>query len=159
MRHHDTPGTYILVVALERDTRLTIGSLGGHDLRAGYYLYVGSALNGLRSRLSRHLRPEKKRHWHIDYLLAIASVCEIWYMESPERHECAWAEALRWSGVVEPAAPGFGSSDCRCGTHLFYSAERPSVETAFMMASTAEGSMSLGSGLPVLRIKGAPEPD
>jgi len=40
----------------------------------GYYTYTGSALgNGatsLKHRLARHLKKQKQKFWHIDYLLA-----------------------------------------------------------------------------------------
>jgi Uri superfamily endonuclease len=133
MPKETTPGTYILVIALDHDARITIGRLGKYDLREGYYLYVGSALNGLSNRLARHLRREKRLHWHIDYLLQVASVCEVWYSAGPQRRECAWAEALERSGDVEPSVAGFGSSDCRCRSHLFYSGERPRVGSVFSL--------------------------
>ncbi len=125
MGKRSEPGTYVLVIELGRAVRLVVGRLGACDFRAGYYLYVGSALGGLQSRVARHLRKEKRLHWHIDYLLQAAKVIEVWYRVGPERLECAWAEALRRSGRVEPVLRGFGASDCGCEGHLFYSAQRP----------------------------------
>jgi len=65
--------------------RLRIGKLGIHNLPHGYYVYVGSALGGLASRLRRHLRSEKRLHWHIDYLLRQAAVAQIWYAIGPDK--------------------------------------------------------------------------
>ena len=72
----------------------------------------------LKQRLGRHLRAEKKFHWHIDYLLQKARIEEIITCEAEERTECAIVDALseRFESV-----PGFGASDCRCRSHLFYS--------------------------------------
>ena len=61
-------GTYLLLIEISSNVGLHVGKLGNQVLEAGYYLYVGSALNGLRSRISRHLQVDKKLHWHIDYL-------------------------------------------------------------------------------------------
>jgi len=40
------------------------------DLLPGYYIYIGSAFGpgGVRARMLRHLRADKPKHWHIDYL-------------------------------------------------------------------------------------------
>jgi Uri superfamily endonuclease len=119
------PGAYVLLAHLAEPACIAVGALGERTFEAGYYLYVGSALGGLRARLARHLRAEKRLHWHIDYLLEQARVCEVWWAVSPERLECAWASALSGAAGMAPCAAPFGASDCRCATHLFYGAERP----------------------------------
>lgn len=96
----------------------------------GYYLYFGSALNGLNSRIARHIRQDKKLHWHIDTLTAVAQVVQVWYVVDTRRWECAWAKAASCiPGVVMPAR-GFGSSDCRCPSHLLYLADWRDVSSA-----------------------------
>lgn len=125
MTFSSDPGTYVLVVRLAAPVTLAVGRLGALSLDAGPYLYVGSALGGLRARLERHLRTEKRLHWHIDYLLRCARVEAIWYRQGSERRECAWAEALAHSPGVVAVAPGFGASDCHCATHLFYCSAAP----------------------------------
>ena len=110
-------GSYILVLDLADDTRLAIGRLGTFEFPAGLYLYCGSALNGLEARIRRHLRRDKKHHWHIDYLAAVAPVVEVWWVVDEERWECRWAEAITGQGGLV-VAKGFGSSDCRCPSHL-----------------------------------------
>ena len=109
---------------LERATLLSIGRTRQAHFEAGYYLYVGSALNGLRARLKRYLHEERRLHWHIDWLLQAARLLEIWYHIGPERLECLWAMRLATSNV-RPTPFAFGASDCRCHTHLFYSPQRP----------------------------------
>jgi Uri superfamily endonuclease len=133
------PGTYALLLKLDKRERITVGKLGTFDFPAGCYLYVGSALGpgGLRARLARHQRgsesssqsnsgqTSKKLHWHIDYLLQQAQLVEVWSVASEERLECKWGEvASRLSGAQVPVR-GFGSSDCRCPAHLIYFAVRP----------------------------------
>jgi Uri superfamily endonuclease len=136
------PGTYALLLKLDKQERITIGKLGTFDFPAGYYLYVGSALGpgGLRARLAHHRRSSEnssganrgqtgqKLHWHIDYLLQRGQLVEVWSVASAERLECKWGQiARRLSGAQVPVQ-GFGSSDCRCPAHLIYFRARPSRE-------------------------------
>lgn len=116
------PGTYALVLALDRPRRIVIGRLGVFDFPAGWYVYAGSALGpgGLAARVARHLRREKRLHWHIDYLLRHARVVEVWIRAGPERCECAWARAAAALPGATIAVPRFGASDCRCAGHLVY---------------------------------------
>ena len=123
-------GTYALVLQLERQEEIAIGKLGAFTFPAGYYLYVGSALGpgGLEARLARHRRRDKKLRWHIDYLLEHAQLVEVWSAVSTARLECLWAQAARQLPGSETPVPGFGSSDCRCPSHLIRLVRKPSYE-------------------------------
>ena len=116
------PGTYVLVMWLSGPCSLEIGRLGTFAFRPGRYAYVGSALGpgGLGARLERHARREKWPHWHIDYLLDRAVLCEVWYLKTATRWECAWAGVLGKLPEVQAPVPGFGASDCACRSHLFF---------------------------------------
>ncbi|MEE8353903.1 MAG: GIY-YIG nuclease family protein [Dehalococcoidales bacterium] len=109
-------GSYVLLIRLDQARMIAAGRRPRQRFPAGYYAYVGSALNGLRTRLERHLREDKRLHWHIDYLLREAQIVDIVTCRSQERTECAIAAALaeRFDTVA-----GFGASDCRCRSHLF----------------------------------------
>jgi Uri superfamily endonuclease len=129
------PGTYALLLRATAPRTVTIGSLGPMSVSPGYYVYVGSALKGLRGRLSRHLTPVHKitLKWHVDYIRQVTSVVEIWVTESRYRWECPWVKvmlALPRAQVPEPK--GFGSSDDKgkgkCITHLAYFSVKPSLE-------------------------------
>ncbi|MEA3346131.1 MAG: GIY-YIG nuclease family protein [Chloroflexota bacterium] len=115
------PGTYVLLLHLLSPTEIRVGKLGTSRFPTGWYTYVGSALGpgGLAARLARHQR-RRRLHWHIDYLLALSGLVEIWWTVSPKRWECVWAQALK--GLPGAAIPmlGFGASDCRCSTHLLH---------------------------------------
>ncbi|WP_224337128.1 GIY-YIG nuclease family protein [Haloprofundus halobius] len=121
-------GTYTLVVELATDTRLTVGALGAVDVLAGGYAYTGSALGpGGFARVDRHREvaagERVVHHWHVDYLLGhpAASIRDV--VTTPgEDVECAVSTALG-DGPI----PGFGSSDCRCLSHL---ARWPTVDEA-----------------------------
>ena len=110
-------GSYILVLHLSAKQKLPIGKLGTLTFPKGFYLYVGSAMGSLTARLQRHMRKEKKDHWHIDSLRAVSESCYALPIRSSERLECELAEAL--GKVAHWRVPGFGSTDCSCETHLF----------------------------------------
>ncbi len=114
-------GTYILVLKLHWESVIDVGGLGELTFPAGTCLYCGSALGpgGLAARIAHHARFPGSPRWHIDYLRFAASPVEVWYIESEERFEHEWAGILAGLDGVEEAAPGFGSSDCDCPSHLF----------------------------------------
>ncbi|MCJ7721329.1 GIY-YIG nuclease family protein [Candidatus Bathyarchaeota archaeon] len=73
-----TIGVYTLLLHVSKEVTLTVGKLEKQMFSEGYYTYTGSALgNGatsLKHRLSRHLKKQKQKFWHIDYLLANQNV-------------------------------------------------------------------------------------
>lgn len=113
-------GSYVLLIQLPQEQTITIGSLKAIRFPGGYYAYVGSAMGGFKSRLRHHLKDNKKPHWHIDYLLEKASVTSLILSEATDSAECAIARAL--SSQFD-SIPGFGSSDCKCQSHLFLAAD------------------------------------
>ena len=110
-------GTYLLFLTIRERKEISTGSLGILDVKEGEYCYVGSAMNGLRSRLNRHMRKEKRMHWHIDRLTSCADAMEA-YVPLRPIPECTLSEMAERCGCI-PVLKGFGCSDCRCGTHLF----------------------------------------
>ncbi len=124
------PGNYLLEIQAPALPAVKIGRLGRFDLPGGWYYYVGSARGpgGLRARLGRHLKPNKRLHWHIDYLLELSPVKRVFWAETAGNIEHDWANLLRatFSGLV--LCPGFGASDCRCKAHLFYFSEKISID-------------------------------
>ena len=103
-------GTYTLLIELNKPVDIPIGKLGNYHFEAGYYAYIGSALNNLEKRVERHSNAEKKLHWHTDYLLNHAKVQQVIYGETDKKLECSIAKEL--IKTLEPI-PGFGCSD-RC---------------------------------------------
>ena len=122
------PGTYALILASSSEASLIIGKLGRLELRAGCYVYVGSAFGpgGLNSRISRHRKKTGPIHWHIDYLKTAVCLNEIWVTCDPVRREHQWAELIAEGRNASTPMLGFGSSDCGCESHLFFFSSRPS---------------------------------
>ncbi len=112
-------GTYCLIIEVEKDSKILVGRLQQLQFKRGFYIYVGSALNSLESRVTRHLSSKKKLHWHVDYLLMDSSsnIKEVIYSQGEEKIECSLASLI--SDKSSPVAR-FGCSDCKCGSHLFY---------------------------------------
>ena len=117
-----TPGLYHLRIRLRRTVRIRVGALGAVRFPVGWYVYTGSARNGLEQRIGRHLRRRKTKHWHIDYLLAIADHVEAFVLPGTDTSECKLHDRLTGGQVV---SPGFGSSDCGCESHLAWFGKRP----------------------------------
>ena len=124
---HSPSGVYVLVLFLQKDIMLTVGKLGTHKFLGGFYNYTGSALGkgaaGLKQRIARHLRTEKRKFWHIDYLLGNedVSVEAVVVAGTSKNLECILNGFLRGVGG-EVVVEGFGASDCgnRCGSHLLH---------------------------------------
>ena len=122
-------GSYILLIQLPKEQTIQIGSLLDIYFPSGYYAYVGSAMGGLESRLNRHLKQDKKLHWHIDYLLQQASISGVIVCQSRQKVECDIAQALsRQFDYI----PGFGATDCHCRSHLFFSSNKVRLKSAIM---------------------------
>ena len=145
-----------MVMHLDHEMDLEIGSKGMMHFNAGYYMYIGSAKANLTKRIERHKRKRKKMHWHLDYFRShcemIAALpirtsgflLESWSwthepypsmpsMPDPDIEvsvECALADAVR--AIAEWEVPKFGSSDCYCTSHLFGMKENPIHNKAFM---------------------------
>jgi len=120
-----TPGIYHLIISLSEEKTISIGKLGTFHLDPGLYIYTGSALGGLESRIARHLRSEKCLHWHIDYLLQHAIVIDVITYPTKERLECQFNQKVLSLPGCKIPIPGFGSSDCNCIAHLAHFYERP----------------------------------
>jgi Uri superfamily endonuclease len=138
-------GTYILFAYFDHVATLSIGQLGEFNFPAGYYAYVGSARGpgGLKARLARHLRAGKRPRWHVDYLLELANVTEIWKASSNERLECQWTEALLNVRGARVPVPGFGSSDCGCAAHLLHFQSPPSLKVFRNQLSSTDLTVSV----------------
>ena len=111
-------GVYVLIIKVKKDLLIDVGALGGIEFKKGNYAYVGSAQNNLKKRIQRHLSKDKKKRWHIDYLLLNPNtkIENIFYKEVGKEEECKIAHMLNSS---EESITGFGSSDCGCQSHLF----------------------------------------
>lgn len=124
-------GSYILIMLLNSEKKIRVGSLGGIPFPEGFYTYLGSALGGFKSRVNRHLTEDKKPKWHIDYLLSEAKVLRVIFCETERRLECLLSQALvdGFSFI-----PGFGSSDCRCQSHLYFANDESSLKLGIRKA-------------------------
>ena len=122
-------GIYCLVFRNPGCT-IRIGALGALTFRAGWHIYVGSALgSGGLQRLGRHISLsqlcDKKPKWHVDYLLTSPGFTLVFavYAVTAGCLECRLAHELNKHSI-----PKFGCSDCSCTSHLLYRQGNPSKE-------------------------------
>jgi Uri superfamily endonuclease len=113
-------GIYQLLLHLPESAYIQIGKRGKFRFPKGYYMYTGSARNGFKGRIGRHLRKDKKRFWHIDYLLDHASVRDVFLFDNKRQDECSLSRETLARSRAKVIAPGFGSSDCGCPSHLVF---------------------------------------
>lgn len=109
-------GAYLVLLELTEPLELVTGKLGRIRYRAGWYLYVGSAMANLTRRLERHRRLRKRQHWHIDHLRQASRFVEALPIRASDRLECDLAAAF--GELADWRIPRFGSSDCACDSHL-----------------------------------------
>ena len=121
----DSPGIYTLIITVLRAVTGEVGKLGPQTIVPGLYTYTGSALGqsvNLKTRISRHLRSQKKTRWHIDYLLGWGDVAvkAVICAETTLRKECEVARNIEQMANIDVEVRGFGSSDCTrgCTSHL-----------------------------------------
>jgi Uri superfamily endonuclease len=131
-------GTYILVIRLLENSKILIGSLGIIDFIKGFYLYIGSAMGikssaTLENRIKRHISESNSKNlfWHIDYLLAskICLLTRIYLIPTTIRLECIISKEIHKAS--DNYIKKFGSSDCRCPSHLYYFLEFDRIEGCF----------------------------
>jgi Uri superfamily endonuclease len=162
-------GTYVLLLQVTRMRRLMIGRSGTFDFQPGFYAYVGSAFGagGLRARVAHHLAAVAVPHWHIDYLMGLATPLEVWYAVGNRKLERDWVEMLERERRCRCPIPRFGSSDYRRSrtSHLFFTKRRPSfgwfeqrVQEVFEAEIKAQCATVKGDGLSYCRRGAEPGP-
>ncbi|MBN1784931.1 MAG: GIY-YIG nuclease family protein [Candidatus Bathyarchaeota archaeon] len=151
-------GTYTLLLHVQKQVTVTIGSLGKQRFPVGYYSYTGSAMGkraSLKNRIARHLRKEKRCFWHIDYLLdnENVSVEAVVTAETSQKVECEINQHTKTMMDAKIQAKGFGSSDCQrnCRSHLLFFPDAENVDLLVQNLVTGFRSMSGVLAVHVIR--------
>jgi len=121
-------GVYNLIIKLSKSKEINIGRLGTFAFPKGFYVYTGSAQNGLEKRINRHLSSSKKFHWHIDYLLSYAKIVKVFRYIGDRNAECKLSRTIGRYDGAGVIVNRFGSSDCDCVTHLYYFKSMPGIK-------------------------------
>lgn len=108
---------YMIEGYLAKEKEIIVGKLGTFFFPAGRYIYVGSARRNIRSRIERHLRIEKKLRWHFDYLRPFLQIEKVQTFDGVHG-ECGLFHKLLVKKQGKMIVKGFGSSDCKCHSHL-----------------------------------------
>ncbi len=121
MTRNTVKGVYLLIIEITNQLIIIIRGTR-YKLEPGYYIYVGSAWGpgGLRSRIARHIKKDKKIHWHIDKVTSkpfslVKTICFL--PGAPSYYESRIARTL---SMKLDFIPRFGSTDRRGDiSHLF----------------------------------------
>lgn len=124
-------GIYHLIIRLPRNNMVQVGRLGAFFFPKGFYVYTGSAQVSLGRRVARHISQVKKLHWHIDYLLQSGIIVNILTTEGSKNRECVLSNQIALGLGGRVVAEKFGSSDCRCRTHLYFFEDKPEIHSLF----------------------------
>lgn len=110
-------GVYLVFFELKERKSIEIGALEEIKFDPGVYVYIGSAMNSLESRVQRHASGSKENtHWHIDYFSAEAEPLGFAAFTVDSDWECILSKAADQECT---SIDGFGSSDCSCDAHLY----------------------------------------
>jgi Uri superfamily endonuclease len=138
-------GAYRLILRVCQSVVIGVGGLGKYAFPSGTYIYTGRASKNLGKRIARHRREDKKLRWHVDYLLQHAHVADVRVYPGKAEQECFInRETARILQATFPVK-GFGSSDCRCASHLMLSPRSVSYDATHAPAGTAEELTRSGS--------------
>lgn len=116
-------GSYLILGKLNNCINLKVGKLGNLFFKKGFYVYVGSGMNSLTSRIKRHIKKKKTKKWHIDYLIPYLRELNSIPIRTSEYIECIISNEIEKisSGIIK----NFGSTDCKCKSHLYYFRNSP----------------------------------
>ncbi len=122
-------GVYCLIFK-NQACKIEVGKKGEFSFNPGFHIYVGSALgSGGLKRVQRHINLSRNRdrnpRWHVDYLHLNPSfrLVSAVYAFTSARLECELASRIGGNSVS-----GFGCTDCKCSSHLFYRNKNPLSE-------------------------------
>lgn len=121
----DNSGVYILELFAEEDFQIPHKKFQSINFNKGYFYYFGSAQTNLRQRVERHIKREKNKHWHIDYLTTKMNISVERVFIIPgllKNYECILVDNLEKKFKLNNSIANFGNSDCGiCKSHLLYS--------------------------------------
>ena len=125
-------GIYYIVLWNDKDRVIECGSLGNLEFKKGYYVYSGSGKTNLFKRIEHHRKKKKKKLRHMDYITAEMKIKADIPIITDDYRECDLAEILD-KNSVEPVK-NFGSTDCKCFSHLHYFKDNPIEKSWFWEA-------------------------
>ena len=136
------------MVHICREKEIHVGALGELKIKKGYYIYIGRAKKGLISRVKRHFSYEKRKRWHIDYL--IEHSCRIGAYIFPGADASLEEEIATFMTGIYPHILGFGSSDSKAKSHLFFT---QSLKDALKAIEIIRNKFSLPPPIVVEEVK------
>lgn len=116
----DTSHTlYAIHLEITCKKNIEVGRLGIYPFKKGIYIYIGSAKRNILARINRHKQVNKLLKWHFDYLRPHGTILKIITYEN-SIGECHLAEKIRKEEGGGFPIRKFGSTDCKCYSHLIF---------------------------------------
>jgi len=122
-------GIYYIILWNNKDRVIECGSLGNLKFKKGYYIYSGSGKTNIFKRIEHHRKKKNKKHWHMDYITAEMKAAADIPIITDKYTECSLAEIL--AGNQGEPVKNFGSTDCKCFSHLHYFEDNPLEKSWF----------------------------
>lgn len=117
-------GAYLLLMENKTLQEITVGNLGKVSFQPGYYVYAGSGMANLDKRVKHHQLKKKSFHYHIDYITpGFMRIKKTFLVRTTERIESELA--VKIGKVCDEMVDGFGCSDTKEKSHLFYFQNNP----------------------------------
>jgi len=116
-------GIYTIVLHNSKDQAIDVGALGKIYFPKGYYVYCGSARNSLFKRIAHHRKKNRKFHWHMDYIKHHMKIIADTPIVTESVSECELASSI--NNFADSQIDKFGSTDCKCRSHLYFFENNP----------------------------------
>lgn len=110
--------TYRLFLKMPNERMITVGKLETFLFKKGVYIYVGSAKKNIKHRIERHLKIEKTNRWHIDYVRRYSNLFDFETFQNKTECDLVKETIQIYNGICPYRK--FGSTDCKCFSHLIY---------------------------------------
>ena len=122
-------GTYIMLFYVNCAQTIDMGDYGKRQFQPGYYAYVSSEDNELKSRIERHKRRRKRCSCQRDYLRNYSVIDMVWPIRASEDECCLINNAVK--KLAEGEIENFDSLYCDCNSHLHFFKENPRLKREF----------------------------
>lgn len=120
-------GIYILELFCTKALKIMHPKFRDYEFSQGNYYYIGSAQKNLKNRIARHLKKDKKLHWHIDYFTSEndVKITRVFILPNfTKEFECRVVFKMGNIFKLQHKVLGFGNSDCNiCKSHFLFSAK------------------------------------
>ncbi|MGM0608657.1 MAG: GIY-YIG nuclease family protein [Candidatus Muiribacteriota bacterium] len=122
---------YIIILHNKKKVSIPVAKFGLLNFEPGFYFYIGTSYRSPEKRIKRHLSQHKKKHWHLDYITEKIKPVKACLFKNVEFSECELNSHIHNEFCTTFPFKKFGSSDCRCYSHLHFIKKRRDIPALF----------------------------